>query len=119
MKKLALIITGVGFIVGSCNKSLLNTTPTDRYVESTFWVTPEAANAGLIACYSSLRSNGVFGAAAASSLPLFEETASPNAYSYGNDQGYNSIANGQQQATTGGVIANRWGACYGGIGRCN
>lgn len=119
MKKFVFLLIGAGYIATGCNKSLLDSKPQDRYLESTFWVSAEAANAGLVGCYSILRANGVYGAAANSSLPLFEETASPNAYNYGNTQGYNSIANGQQTPATGGVIQNRWAACYGGIGRCN
>ena len=116
MKKFVLIIAVTGYILAGCNKSLLDTKPTDRYVESTFWTTPEAVTAGLTACYSSLRGAGLYGSTA---IPLFEEAASPNAYSYGNDQGFNSIAKGQQSPTTGGIISNRWASCYGGIGRCN
>lgn len=116
MKKFVLIVSVTGYILAGCNKTLLDTKPTDRYVESTFWTTPEAVNAGLTACYSSLRGAGLYGSTA---IPLFEEAASPNAYSYGNDQGFNSIAKGQQSATTGGIISNRWGSCYSGIGRCN
>ncbi|OQP53420.1 hypothetical protein A4H97_23520 [Niastella yeongjuensis] len=116
MKKFVLIITITGYILAGCNKSLLDTKPTDRYVESTFWTTPEAVTAGLTACYSSMRGAGLYGSTA---IPLFEEAASPNAYTYGNDQGFNSIAKGQQSPTTGGIITNRWASCYGGIGRCN
>ncbi len=119
MKKFVFLIIAAAYLTAGCNKSLLDSNPQDRYLESTFWVTPEAANAGLVGCYNILRSSGVYGAAANSTLPLFEETASPNAYNYGNTQGYNSIANGQQTPATGGVIQSRWAACYGGIGRCN
>ncbi len=57
MKKFVLIIAVTGYILAGCNKSLLDTKPTDRYVESTFWTTPEAVTAGLTACYSSLRAS--------------------------------------------------------------
>jgi hypothetical protein len=116
MKKFVLIFSLTGYILAGCNKGLLDTQPTDRYLESTFWNTPEAVTAGLSACYSSLRGSGLYGSTA---IPLFEETASPNAYTYGDDQAFNSIAKGQQSATTGGIIVNRWASCYGGIGRCN
>ena len=116
MKKFVLLIIITAYIVAGCNKSLLDTQPTDRYYESTYWGTPEAVTAGLSACYAELRGAGLYGSTA---IPLFEEAASPNAYTYGNDQGFNSIAKGQQTPTTGGIISNRWATCYGGIGRCN
>ena len=72
MKKFVLIVSVTGYILAGCNKTLLDTKPTDRYVESTFWTTPEAVNAGLTACYSSLRGAGLYGSTA---IPLFEEAA--------------------------------------------
>ena len=70
MKKFVFLLIATGYIATGCNKSLLDSQPQDRYVESTFWVTPEPANAALVGCYSALRSNGVYGAAANSTLPL-------------------------------------------------
>lgn len=107
-------------ITAGCNSNLLNVKPNDRYTESTFWTTPEAANAGLTACYSNLRNDGVYGGKGANNTTaLWEETASPNAYNYGNSMSYNSIAAGLQASNTGGVISGRWSDCYGGVGRCN
>ncbi|MBO9204786.1 MULTISPECIES: RagB/SusD family nutrient uptake outer membrane protein [Niastella] len=116
MKKFVLIFTLTGYILAGCNKSLLDTKPTDRYYESDYWTTPEAVTAGLTACYSSLRGGGTYGSTA---VPLWEEGASSNVYCYSNDLGFNSIAKGQQSPTTGGIISSRWASCYGGIGRCN
>ncbi|HEY8893228.1 MAG TPA: hypothetical protein VIM79_00320, partial [Niastella sp.] len=82
MKKFVLLIIITAYIVAGCNKSLLDTQPTDRYYESTYWGTPEAVTAGLSACYAELRGAGLYGSTA---IPLFEEAASPNAYTYGND----------------------------------
>ncbi|MGX5818807.1 RagB/SusD family nutrient uptake outer membrane protein [Chitinophaga lutea] len=103
-----------------CNTDLLNTKPSDRYTESTFWQTPEAANAGLVSCYSSLRDDGVYGGKGSNNATaLWEETASPNAYNYSNSMSYNSIAAGLHSSNSGGVISARWSDCYEGIGRCN
>lgn len=108
------------FIATGCNTDLLNTAPTDRYVESTYWTTPEAARAGLTGCYSILRNDGVYGGKGSNNATaLWEETASPNAYNYSNSMSYNAIASGLQQSASGGVISARWADCYGGIGRCN
>jgi hypothetical protein len=102
--------------VGGCRKDLLDTNPNDRYVESNFWNTEAAAEAALSGCYSVLTYTGLFGGEA---TPSFEETASPNAYNYGNTIGFNAIALGQQSASSGGIISSRWKDCYTGIGRCN
>lgn len=107
-------------LTAGCNTDLLNTKPTDRYTESTFWQTPETANAGLISCYSTLRNDGIFGGKGANNTTaLWEETASPNAYNYSNSMSYNAIAGGLQNSTTGGVVSGRWGDAYQGVGRCN
>jgi hypothetical protein len=122
MKKIYLLITCAGLLAAGCNKGLLDTSPHDRYTEETFWTTPEAANAGLVGCYSVLRNDGVFGGKnsnGGSSTAIWEETLSPNAYNYSNAYSFNSIASGQQMATTGGVVSGRYGDCYSGIGRCN
>ena len=116
MKKVFIIIMLSGLIISSCNKTLLNTAPDDRYVESTFWKTQEAATAALTGAYAVLRYGGLYGGTA---TPLFEETATPNAYSYGNTDAWNSIAEGLQNASTGGIITSRWGDSYSGIGRVN
>ncbi|HEU4607972.1 MAG TPA: hypothetical protein VFS31_07670, partial [Chitinophagaceae bacterium] len=71
MKKiiLGMAIAAVGF--SACNKSLLNTEPSDRYVESNFWTSAEAANAALTGCYAVLRNSGIYGGDATA---LWEET---------------------------------------------
>ena len=116
MKKILTIAIGSALLISSCTKSLLETTPDDRYVQSNFWVSEEAATAALSGAYSVLASSGLYGGDA---TPLLEETATPNAYCYGNTSSWNSIAEGLQSASTGGIITDRWGSAYGGIGRCN
>lgn len=116
MKKIFFILL-IGVVLASgCNTNLLNTEPHNKYVESNFWKSQEAANAYLTGAYAVLRYSGLYGGTA---TPLWEETASPNAYNYGNSDGWNAIAEGNQSASTGGIISSRWGHCYGGIGRCN
>lgn len=122
-KKIYLLMTCAGLLGAGCNTSLLDVKPHDRYTESTFWSTPEAAAAGLVGCYSVLRYDGVFGGrdniASASTTALWEETLSPNAYNYSNSLSFNTIASGQQMSSTTGIITGRFGDCYGGVGRCN
>lgn len=116
MQKILLTTALSGLILASCNKSLLNTSPEDKYTENSFWTTSEAVNAGLTACYAVLRDAGQYGGDATA---LIEETASPNAYNYGNTISFNSIAKGQQSASVGGIVDTRWSSSYKGIGRCN
>lgn len=116
MKKIFIILIASGWIMSGCNTNLLNTKPDDSYVETNFWTTPQAANAALTGAYEELSTAGIYGGVA---TPLFEETASPNAYSYDNTDSWNSIAEGLQSAATAKIIPNRWSACYGGIGRVN
>ena len=118
MKNIA-IITRLFFllvVIGGCKKDLLETQPTNKYNEGNFWESEAAAEAALSGCYSTLTSDGLFGGDA---TPLWEETASPNAYNYSNAMGFNLIAEGRQQSSNGGIIAQRWHDCYVGIGRCN
>src|SRR5690606_25756794 len=87
-----------------------------KYVESNFWETEAAVNAALTGCYAPLTYSGLFGGEA---TPLWEETASPNAYNYSNSMGFNFIAEGKQEPSSTGIIPNSYHDCYTGIGRCN
>ena len=100
----------------SCKKDLLDTQPTDKYNEGNFWNSEAAVTAALSGCYNPLTTDGLFGGDA---TPLWEETASPNAYNYSNAMGFNLIAEGRQQSSDDGIIAQRWHDSYVGIGRCN
>lgn len=109
------------FIASGCT-GLLDVKPNDRYTPETFWDSEKKAMAGLTACYDVLTANGIYGYA----TPLWEETATPNAYNYDNSAGFNLIALGTHSATNAGtgnivsgIIALRWENCYAGIGRCN
>lgn len=103
-------------IFGSCGDRLLDSSPDNKYVESNFWNSEAAADAALAGVYSILRYDGIYGNEA---TPLWEDTATPNAYNYGDAKGFNSIASGKQMETTGGVINNRWARSYMGVGRAN
>jgi hypothetical protein len=118
MKNKSIAIWGLslGLLTGSCNKSLLDTSPKDQYVESNFWESQAAAQAALAGCYGVMTGSGLWGGDA---TPLFEEGASPNAYDYDNTMGFNVIAQGLQSGSSTGIIPARWKACYTGIGRCN
>jgi len=103
-------------MLGSCSKSLLNTSPDNKYVEGNYWESEAAVDAALTGCYAVLTYSGMYGGDA---TPLWEETASPNAYNYSNSMGFNAIAEGTQEASSEGIIPTRYQNCYAGIGRCN
>lgn len=120
MKKISIMLLLLVTLV-SC-KNALETEPNDRYTEETFWTSEKTAQAGLTGCYQVLTSNGLYGYA----TPLWEETATPNAYNYDNSAGFGVIALGTHNASNAdignivtGVIGTRWQDCYRGIGRCN
>ena len=113
---LILVILVLAAGLAACNKDLLNTRPDYKYTQGNFWTSDHAAETALTGCYSVLRYAGLYGGDA---TPLWEETATPNAYNYDNTIGFNAIAEGEQSPSTGGIIPNRWSHCYQGIGRCN
>lgn len=120
MKTRYIALAFAGIMAASCNKSLLDTAPHDKYTEETFWATPEAANAGLTGCYSVLRNDGIYGGKGSNNATaLWEETLSPNAWTQTDVMKFNSIASGSQMASTGGIISSRYSDCYSGVGRCN
>ncbi len=112
-------VLAIALVFASCSKTLLDTQPNDRYSEEIYWTTEKNAIAALNGCYAVLKEDGLFGGTA---TPLWEETATPNAYNYDNSFGFNVIALGTQTASPASVaeiINNRWSDSYRGIGRCN
>lgn len=94
----------------------LETIPTDRYIEDHFWKTEEQVEAGLTACYYTLRSTYMYGGLASA---IYNETITPNAYMYDNTAGFGVIGKGTHTLSNSSVINEKWGTCYEGIGRCN
>ncbi|SEI52788.1 Starch-binding associating with outer membrane [Dyadobacter sp. SG02] len=115
LKNILCIALGMLLLAG-CGNSILDTQPNDRYSQETFWTSESNAMMGLNGCYSVLRTAGAFGGTA---TPLWEETATPNAYNYDNSGGWNVIASGTQTATNSAIITSRWDDSYRAIGRCN
>ena len=104
-------------VLSGCS-DLLNTYPKDKYTEETFWQTEAQADAGLTACYTTLRRTGIYGGGDWAT-PLWEETATPNATDYNSSSGFFRIAEGIHDGSNSGIINNRWAHAYEGIGRCN
>jgi len=115
-KNIILLTAVAAMMLAGCSKSLLETSPDNKYVEGNFWKSEAAVNAALTGCYAVLTYSGLYGGDATA---LWEETASPNAYNYGNSMGFNAIAEGTQEASSSGIIPARYHDCYSGIGRCN
>lgn len=117
--KTILYILAAGIILfNSCSESLLDLNPTNRYTEEIFWQSETQADAGLAACYQTLRATGIYGGGGWTT-PLWEETATPNAMDYNSSSGFFHIGNGTHDASNAGIINNRWRHSYEGIGRCN
>ncbi len=111
MKKyIVLLLTG---ILSSCNQSILDVNPTDRFTEQTFWQTEEHAVAGLNAVYNSLLNASLHGGSFMGDI----EGATPNLYVYQSATG--NIARGIHDASNTALINNRWDQAYTGIGRAN
>lgn len=102
----------------SCSESLLDIDPTNRYTEDIFWKSETHADAGLAACYQTLRATGIYGGGGWTT-PLWEECATPNATDYNSSSGFFHIGNGTHNSSNTGIINNRWRHAYQGIGRCN
>lgn len=111
MKKYTILV-GLALTLGSCS-GFLDVNPTDRYTQATYWKTREQAEAALVGTYSMLANASVYGD------PISMEAASPNHYTYDNTGGAGFIAQGIHDAANNGIINNKWGACYAGIGRAN
>lgn len=111
MKKIFLYSLLATLLLSSCD---LTVAPTDRYDQESFWLGEKTAKAGLTGCYAVLSESSLYGNAS----PLWEESASPNAYNYDNRMGWNAIALGTH-TTDLSIFNGRWTAAYRGIGRCN
>lgn len=120
MRKISIIIILAAVIVflNNCSESLLDVNPTNKYTEDIFWKSETQADAGLAACYQTLRATGIYGGGGWTT-PLWEETATPNAMDYNSSSGFFQIGNGTHDASNTGIINNRWKHSYEGIGRCN
>ena len=112
------IVTGIGVIALTGCADWLDTNPKDRYTEETFWQIESHADAGLTACYKTLRNTGIYGGGDYAT-PLWEDTATPNSADYNSGSGFYRIGEGIHTSASGGVIADRWRHSYEGIGRCN
>lgn len=113
MKKIIFLLSISCFLFNACS---LDTVPTDKYIESSFWKNEQQLNAGLTACYNSLYNDYMYEGYASA---IYSETITPNAYMYDNTHGFGVIGKGTHTPSNSDVIKEKWGACYEGIGRCN
>jgi hypothetical protein len=109
--------TAAAFFLTGC-ESWLDTEPENKYTEDSFWKTETHADAGLTACYKTLRNTGIYGGGDWAT-PLWEECGTPNATDYNSSSGFFRIAEGIHDGSNSGIINNRWAHAYEGIGRCN
>ncbi len=112
MKKYILIFLTV--VLGSCS-DFLDVSPSDRLTQVDFWKTRQHAEAALVGTYNALLNANIYGGVSMIAM----EAATPNAFTYDNTGGGGFIAQGIHDAANNGIINNKWGACYTGIGRAN
>lgn len=113
-----LFVTGIAVLFLTGCEDWLDTDPKNKYTEDSFWKTETHADAGLTACYKTLRNTGIYGGGDWAT-PLWEDAATPNATDYNSGSGFFRIAEGIHNASNAGIINNRWAHAYEGIGRCN
>lgn len=113
MKKYIVLISTLFFASGCSD--FLDVSPTDRLTQGEFWKTRQHAEAALIGIYNQMVAANIYGDISMIAM----EAATPNAYTYNNTGGAGFIAQGIHDAANNGVINNKWGACYTGIGRAN
>src|SRR5690606_11985336 len=107
MKYLIVIIACLCF---SCNSSVLDVNPSDRYSSATFWRSEENFRAGLAGIYNALTTD--------TRVLLSElDMLTPNAFDYG-VWDINSIATGRAN-TNSGDFQLWWDWGYRGVGRAN
>ncbi|WP_019991447.1 RagB/SusD family nutrient uptake outer membrane protein [Rudanella lutea] len=112
MKKYIVALLTVGLT--GCT-SFFDIPPTDQLTQNEFWKTRQHAEAALIGAYNQLVNGNIYGNVSMIGM----EAATPNAYTYNNTGGGGFIAQGIHDAANNGIINNKWGACYTGIGRAN
>ncbi|MDR1171690.1 MAG: RagB/SusD family nutrient uptake outer membrane protein [Bacteroidales bacterium] len=110
MKKIIFIFL-VCILSFQCSDNLLNVDPSDQYSEDTFWNTEDQIVSAVTGCYRSFRST-------AYNAVVLADVLSPNAWSYDDPNGENSIAKGTH-LTTNGFINSNWTQHYQCIGRVN
>jgi hypothetical protein len=106
MKRYYIILVAV--VAWSCNKSFLDTTPTDSYTEETYWTTQDRVVSAINGCYASMLGF--------SNYKLFLDNISPNSY---NQSGQTQLAEGKHDAGNVDWFYTVWNLNYGGIGRTN
>ncbi|VTQ04531.1 RagB/SusD family nutrient uptake outer membrane protein [Sphingobacterium daejeonense] len=111
MKRIIIYITGLSLFT-ACD-SYLDTVPTDRFTQETYWNSKEKIEAALIGSYSVLNNANSFFAAP---NMVYLDALTPNTYQYNGD--WNLISRGLHDANTG-KFNSTWNQCYEGIGRVN
>lgn len=106
MKSLYIIL--VALVAFSCNKSFLDTTPTDSYTEENFWTSEERVVSAINGCYATMLGY--------SNYKLFLDNISPNSY---NQSGQTQLAQGKHDAGNVDWFYTVWNLNYEGVGRTN
>jgi hypothetical protein len=109
MKRLLIIFLSLNiFLISSCSKDFLNTSPTDSYTEDNFWVSQDNVVSAVNGIYETLRSFVNY--------KLYLDNITPNSY---NQSGQTQLATGIQDAGNVDWFYSVWNLNYEGIGRAN
>lgn len=111
MKRNIFLLSSI-LICSSCD-SYLDTVPTDRFTQETYWNSQQKVEAALVGAYSVLNNGNSFYAAG---NMVYLDALTPNTYQYNNDM--NLISRGLHDANTG-RFNTTWNQAYEGIGRIN
>ncbi|MCG8308877.1 MAG: RagB/SusD family nutrient uptake outer membrane protein [Cytophagales bacterium] len=98
--------------VTSC-EDFLEKQPLDQISSETFWKTPEDVEMGVIGVYSRLQSTTF------NYFRMNWDAMSDNAYQRHNHQNILTLAQGNVEATSGGIVNSIYSDCYRGISACN
>jgi hypothetical protein len=114
MKKLLVVLT-IFFGVTGCTKTFLDSTPSDKVSDASFWKSDADAAAGVTAIYDQMQHNyQIYGF-----IPE-TEGITPNAWIWsGYLNGYSAIAEGNLLPTVTTPVLDRWKQLYNGIYKAN
>lgn len=106
----------LGFVmlmsVNACN-DILETAPSTKLSQETFWKTANDAELGINGVYNVLGSYWLYGG------QIYLDVISNNSYNNYPWEGYTALANGTHDANQPGCVNGRWSNCWKGIGRAN
>ena len=115
MKKKIILLLALSFTAGaftSCDE-FLDKNPLDQISSETFWKSEKDVEMGLTGVYSTLQTQ------AFNYYRMNWDALTDNAYQRHNHASIMNIAQGNVEASSGGIINSLYSQCYQGISACN